>query len=461
MKYNVFIFRIILLAYAIFTSGQNVKAQAVGDWIESSGTGETEEKATMQALRNVIQQQVGTYIDAETIVANEAVMKDEILDYSAGFVEDYERLGISVNKGVTEVRIRAKVRADKLHQRITEAFKAATKVDGQKIFQVASTMQEKDRDALTLLRTVASEFPEKAIAIEVATPRTLRTFSDGSVEVGLRARFSMAPDFVARLQNAVHAVSPKYSKLNSLSQVMTGWEDVKGVKYTGAVFGSGGQYEFCALSTPHYWAIIAAMMSGDRYIWPQAGMGTMWFRLDARFADNQFPSQIQPRLRINLLDKDGGVIGAKDFDAFGDIKWLSPQAASSEKPSQGPGWWYFAEGLVRFVYYDTSWVADNGCPPEPVDLSRLPGVPSYAKQAMMATVPPAGVKYQHEALVMINSSASKEREYKWRIPLDDLKHVQEISAYYVSPLKQRDGLAPLESTANGDAPPGGLSPMEF
>lgn len=391
----------------------------------------------MQALRNAVQQKVGAYIDAETIVANEEIFKDEILDYSAGFVEDYERLGVESIAGMIEVRLRAKVREDKLHKRIKETFKASTKVDGQKVFQVASTLMEKEKDARQLLRTIASEFPEKAIIVEVAAPKTIRSFEDGSVEIGLRTRFSIAPDFVARLQKAIHAISPRCTQLNSVSQVLNGWEDIRMVKNTGVVISEKGRLEFCVLSQEQYWTIIAGMMSGDHYIWPQMGMGEMWLKLGEKFAENQFPSVIQPRLRIELHNREGGIIGTKEYDAFGNLKWLSPKADMFI--SQGPGWWYFAEGLVRFCYFDTF---SPDCPPEPVDLSALPGVPDWAAKSRLMTVPPPGSKYPFNALLMIEVASSKERLYKYRVSVNELKDLHSVVAYYVSPLKQRNALGP-------------------
>lgn len=441
------ILHLILVAFSISSTCQYARAQAVSDWIESVGSGETEEKATTQALRNVIQQQVGTYIDAETIVANETVLKDEILDYSAGFVENYERLGVSVQDGVTEVRIRAKVREDKLQKRIKESFKASAEVDGQSVFQKATIQIEKQQKAARLLQAVASEFPEKAIAIEVGAPEILRTFTDGSAEIGLNVQFSMAPEFVARLQQVVRAISPKCSRLNSLSQIMSGWDDIRQVKCTGVVFASGGQYEFCALSFSQYWAIIAAIMSGDRFIWPERGQ---WFKFGSEWAEQYpFPSQIQPRIRLELLDESKSVIQTKDFDAFGDLYWLL-QEFTSTSAARDQGWWYFAEGLVRLVFFDTSDAADGECPPIKADLSSLPYISGDATGEEMSTIPPEGARYRYNALLMINSSATKTRLYKWQISLDALKNTKKIAAYYVCPLKQVEPLANQAINSAGD-----------
>ena len=50
------------------------------------------EKALLNALRNAVQQVVGVVVDAETLVKNEKVVKDEILDFSNGFVEKFEKI---------------------------------------------------------------------------------------------------------------------------------------------------------------------------------------------------------------------------------------------------------------------------------------------------------------------------------------------------------------------------------
>lgn len=411
------------------------------EYIEAVGTGASEEKAIMQALRSAVQQSVGVFIDAESIIINDDILQEEIFDYSAGFVEDFKRLSITNRNGIYEVTVKALVKTDKVQRRIREAIKTTKRIDGQKVFQSASTMLEKQQDARSLLHDVAVEFPEKAVLLDISEPKVLRTFPDETVEIGLNVTFSLAPEFIDRLKNVVQAVSPKCSPLSSLSQVMGDWNDLNGVKYTGVAFVEQGGSSFCLLPPTHYWTIIAGMLSGDDYVWFNSAQ--LW-RLNAECEGWQRPVWLaQPRLRINLIGTDDVVVISKDFEAFGDLRWITDQRMSDF--TGGHQWIFYAEGLVRYVYFDTSNRGPGSeiseCPEKTIDLSLIPGVMASDRHGFtVSTIPPNGVKYPSEALLVINSDGSKERMYKWRIPLEALKQVESIEASYVSPLKQLNEL---------------------
>jgi hypothetical protein len=54
------------------------------------GIGLTPEAAEKQAITDAVRQAVGTFIDANTVVKNEEVIKDRILSVSNGFVKEYK-----------------------------------------------------------------------------------------------------------------------------------------------------------------------------------------------------------------------------------------------------------------------------------------------------------------------------------------------------------------------------------
>ena len=85
----------------------------------ATGLGLNEEQALSNALRNAVRQVVGVLIDAETLIRNEQVVKEQILDFSPGFVEKYEKTN-SLNKGngLHEVTIKATVKRWQIVERV-------------------------------------------------------------------------------------------------------------------------------------------------------------------------------------------------------------------------------------------------------------------------------------------------------------------------------------------------------
>lgn len=60
--------------------------------VKGKGTGETEEIALRDAYRDAVETAVGLYVDAEQMVKNDQLIKDEILTQSNAYIEDYKEL---------------------------------------------------------------------------------------------------------------------------------------------------------------------------------------------------------------------------------------------------------------------------------------------------------------------------------------------------------------------------------
>lgn len=54
------------------------------------GIGETKDEALKEAIRDVLQRVVGTYVDSDFRVENDKIIKDQIITHSNGFIERYK-----------------------------------------------------------------------------------------------------------------------------------------------------------------------------------------------------------------------------------------------------------------------------------------------------------------------------------------------------------------------------------
>jgi hypothetical protein len=66
------------------------------------------------AEANAISHVVGTLVDSHTIVENDELVKDEVLSYSAGFVEKFDVVNQSVAGGLVTVTMKATVQKQKV-----------------------------------------------------------------------------------------------------------------------------------------------------------------------------------------------------------------------------------------------------------------------------------------------------------------------------------------------------------
>ncbi len=79
------------------------------------GTGQTEEQATLQALRSAIEQSFGTFVSANTTILNDEFVQDEIVSTTTGNVKEYKKLAVAtLPNGQVSVSIKATVSVNKL-----------------------------------------------------------------------------------------------------------------------------------------------------------------------------------------------------------------------------------------------------------------------------------------------------------------------------------------------------------
>ena len=78
------------------------------------GHGSNERAALHDAMRQAIEQEIGTYVDSSTYVENYQVINDRIYAQSEGYVSGYEVLNSSYDNGIYTMTIRADVRSELL-----------------------------------------------------------------------------------------------------------------------------------------------------------------------------------------------------------------------------------------------------------------------------------------------------------------------------------------------------------
>ena len=77
--------------------------------VVAEGVGLTPDESFKDALRTAVRQVVGTVVDAETLVRNDDLIKDQILTYSDGFVPRHKQLSQKQEGDLWRTTIRATV----------------------------------------------------------------------------------------------------------------------------------------------------------------------------------------------------------------------------------------------------------------------------------------------------------------------------------------------------------------
>jgi hypothetical protein len=140
--------------------------------VVATGVGVNADKSLRNAFRNAVEQAVGLMVDAETVVKNEEVIKDQILTYSDGFVEKFDRVKEARRDDcLYEIKIRAVVRRRQLIERVKEAKISTAKIEGESLFAEVVTQLDAEKDAAKFLAKALDGLPVNLLTATVADSR--------------------------------------------------------------------------------------------------------------------------------------------------------------------------------------------------------------------------------------------------------------------------------------------------
>jgi len=151
-----------------------VKAEGPGKTIKVivTGVGADADAAKRNAIRNAVEQVIGVYVSADTVVQNHQFLTDEILGYSGGYVRDSRIVSEERGRdGLVTVTIEADVVASKLKRKLEILNIAVRNVEGEKLFDEASGRVEEKRSGAALLDKIISKYPQAAYNFEVGDPQ--------------------------------------------------------------------------------------------------------------------------------------------------------------------------------------------------------------------------------------------------------------------------------------------------
>ncbi|MCL1916049.1 MAG: hypothetical protein FWG17_05015 [Desulfovibrionaceae bacterium] len=118
-----------------------------------TGVGMNEEDAKRQAYRNAVQSVVGAMVVAETLVENDALVRDKVLSHSDGYITKTEQVGqtVSLSGGLVEVTMKVTVKSQQLKDKLKAENISVIGMDGESLFTRAATQTEQTKDAAAIV----------------------------------------------------------------------------------------------------------------------------------------------------------------------------------------------------------------------------------------------------------------------------------------------------------------------
>ncbi|WP_027187759.1 hypothetical protein [Desulfovibrio cuneatus] len=179
MKFRLYVSGIVLLAMVCgvgaFAHAASPAPSQKADEREvvATGVGATEDAAKRQAYRSAIQNVIGAMVVAETLVENDAVVRDNVLSHSDGYITKVVQVGKTrpLEGGLVEVTMRVTVKSDQLKEKLKAENIALVAVDGESLFVKKATTQEKAKDAAGIIADAIKDLPASLITAKADTEK--------------------------------------------------------------------------------------------------------------------------------------------------------------------------------------------------------------------------------------------------------------------------------------------------
>jgi uncharacterized protein YxeA len=156
--------------------------------VEVTGIGKTVDEAKNNGFRTAIEQHFGSLLVATEESKNGAMVKDEILNYSAGYVKNYTVLKTSQVDGLYRLRMRVLVASSAIRDRVLSSSSAGSKLEGEKLLVQKQTFDRVEKQKKSLFNTVFDDYPKKAYNLSFNTKEYVNVSSD---VIALRAYFTV------------------------------------------------------------------------------------------------------------------------------------------------------------------------------------------------------------------------------------------------------------------------------
>jgi len=153
----------VTLAVAGCGSTYSVKQSS---FIRASGTGASSEAAKDAAFRKAIEERVGVLVLGERAIADYRLIKDEILSFSAGYVDDYRVVERKKMGDMWLVTADVWVSSSRITNRIFIGANAREELPGMRAAESFDSFIEQRRQADRLLSKLLAGFPQDALVIK-------------------------------------------------------------------------------------------------------------------------------------------------------------------------------------------------------------------------------------------------------------------------------------------------------
>lgn len=175
-------------------------------YVEVTTQGRDHQDAREQAFRQAVEQAVGAVVSSNTQVQSGELVRDEIIVYSSGFVEDYTIIQQQSWEGGVRMRVKVWVSASRLSQRLLGESRREAGIDGARFDAQISTFRYQAQQGDRLLNSVLEDLPRRAFLATITRTR-IEMDKSGRTHLIVPLELRWNPDYLASLREAAERTS--------------------------------------------------------------------------------------------------------------------------------------------------------------------------------------------------------------------------------------------------------------
>jgi len=331
---NVFGLFTLLVALPIMVLAQ--ESQPATETVIVEGVGKTETSAKKAAYKEAVAKVVGVLIDSSTLVKNDKIIKEELLEYSGGFVTKSEMISsMKDDEGLVRVKIKCTVEKAQVKKKLQEFKILEVKVDGASIAAMEMSKETMQKNASVLLNKAIKEREKIFTAILPSKFESLDKTNDGKYII---------PVYLAYNQEKLKIWTQNWLPVFAKMSINNG-TTISNLQKTGP--NSVGEFGLIEINSPEQLPyniderqnlIVILPIS----ITPSGGIKSQWFLIPCKRSDvaavkleNDYGYAIELcklKLELSIKAKNGDDIFISESTRFGNLDSSSSRPLARLNP---------------------------------------------------------------------------------------------------------------------------------
>lgn len=181
-----------------------VKDSKKAYYVQVESTAPTPAQARAEGFKLAVSQAVGALVVAESEVKNQQLVRNEIIQYSSGYIEDFKILSETQVGSMTRIVMDVWVTESKIADRLLNISKADGTIEGEKSAAQYQSNLNQLQSGDRLLEMVLKDFPSKAFDIKVG--KSVVTMPSRNIQIQIPISISWNGAYISSLTEVLEKV---------------------------------------------------------------------------------------------------------------------------------------------------------------------------------------------------------------------------------------------------------------